>query len=111
MKKIFTLSILAFAALSSNAQLPVSTTPSLKNAILEEFTGIHCVYCPDGHKIAAQIAANNPNRAFTVNIHTGGFATPSAMYLCSVAGAGSRVTVSLHDQYFHAIRNILFQLH
>lgn len=79
MKKIFTLSLLlAFSVLAVNAQLPVSTAPALKNAILEEFTGIKCVFCPDGHKIAAQIVANNPNRAYVVNIHTGGFAVPSA---------------------------------
>jgi hypothetical protein len=52
--------------------------PCSKNALLEEFTGINCVYCPDGHKIAKQITDANPNRAFAVNIHTGGFATPSA---------------------------------
>lgn len=78
MKKIFTLAALAMSIVTANAQLPVSTQVELKNAILEEFTGIHCVYCPDGHKIAAQITAANPNRAFAVNIHTGGFATPSA---------------------------------
>ncbi len=77
MKKLFTLALLACAG-SAFAQLPVSTQPSLKNALIEEFTGINCVYCPDGHKIAAQIVAANPNRAFAVNIHTGGFATPSA---------------------------------
>lgn len=78
MKKIFTLCVLAATALTANAQLPVSTTPGPKNALLEEFTGINCVYCPDGHKIAKQITDANPNRAFAVNIHTGGFATPSA---------------------------------
>lgn len=78
MKKLFTLSVFALAATQAFAQLPVSTSPQPKNAILEEFTGINCVFCPDGHKIAAQITAANPGRAFAVNIHTGGFATPSA---------------------------------
>jgi len=78
MKKIFTLCVLAATTLTASAQLPVSTTPGPKNALLEEFTGINCVYCPDGHKIAKQITDANPNRAFAVNIHTGGFATPSA---------------------------------
>jgi filamentous hemagglutinin family protein len=77
MKKLFTLSVFALASLTASAQLPVSTQPALKNAVLEEFTGINCVYCPDGHKIAAQITAANPNRAFAINIHTGSFATPS----------------------------------
>lgn len=78
MKKIFTL-LTVFTILSYmvNAQLPVSQTPGPKNALIEEFTGIHCVYCPDGHKIAKQITDANPNRAFAVNIHTGSFATPS----------------------------------
>lgn len=78
MKKIFTLCVLAATTLTASAQLPVSTMPAPKNALLEEFTGITCVYCPDGHKIAKQITDANPNRAFAVNIHTGGFATPSA---------------------------------
>ncbi|MCE2845985.1 MAG: Omp28-related outer membrane protein [Sphingobacteriales bacterium] len=77
MKKLFTLAFM-LGATAAFAQLPVDTTAQLKNAILEEFTGINCVYCPDGHKIASQIAAANPGRAFAVNIHTGGFATPSA---------------------------------
>jgi hypothetical protein len=78
MKKLFTLSALALASFGAYAQLPVSQQPALKNAIIEEFTGVNCVYCPDGHKIAAQIVAANPGRAFAVNIHQGSFATPSA---------------------------------
>ncbi|MFM7823857.1 MAG: hypothetical protein ACKPB3_08805, partial [Bacteroidota bacterium] len=78
MKKLFTLSAMALASFSAFAQLPVSQQPAPKNAIIEEFTGVNCVYCPDGHKIAAQITAANPGRAFAVNIHTGSFATPSA---------------------------------
>ncbi|MFM9055225.1 MAG: Omp28-related outer membrane protein, partial [Bacteroidota bacterium] len=77
MKKLFTLALM-LGTTAAFAQLPVDTTAQLKNAILEEFTGINCVYCPDGHKIASQITAANPGRAFAVNIHTGGFATPSA---------------------------------
>jgi hypothetical protein len=64
--------------LSVSAQLPVSTTPQNKKAVLEEFTGIHCGYCPDGHKIATNIYNVDPNNVVLINIHTGGFATPSA---------------------------------
>ncbi len=78
MKKIFTLIVCGLVTLAVQAQLPVSTQPSLKNAVLEEFTGIKCVYCPDGHRIAQQIMAAHPNRAFAINIHTGSFAVPSA---------------------------------
>lgn len=59
------------------AQLPVSTTPSNKNIVLEEFTGIHCGYCPDGHTVANNIYNNNPGRVVLINIHSGGFATAS----------------------------------
>ncbi len=79
MKKIL-LTTLCFAAIQLYAQTPkwVSTTVQKKNAILEEFTGIHCGYCPDGHKIANDLVNANPGKVFLINIHSGGFATPSA---------------------------------
>lgn len=52
----------------------VSKNPSNKNVVLEEYTGINCGYCPDGHKIVNQIVAANPGRVFPINIHTGGYA-------------------------------------
>ena len=52
----------------------VSTTPTNKNVILEEYTGINCTYCPDGHRIANEIAAANPGRVFPINIHVGSYA-------------------------------------
>lgn len=62
----------------ANAQTFVSTTPQNKKVILEEFTGVNCVFCPSGHAIAAAIKAADPTNVFLINIHTGGFATPSA---------------------------------
>jgi len=70
------LSIFALSTLAVNAQTFVSTTPENKNIILEEFTGISCGYCPDGHKIGQQLHDANPNDVFLINIHTGGYATP-----------------------------------
>jgi len=55
----------------------VPITPSNKNVVLEEFTGRTCTWCPDGHKIAAQIASANPGKVFIINIHTGSFAPTS----------------------------------
>jgi hypothetical protein len=60
------------------AQTIVSTTPENKKVILEEFTGIDCVFCPQGHAIANQIKDANPGNVFLVNIHQGGFAVPEA---------------------------------
>lgn len=77
MKKI-TLMLIAGFSLSSVAQTIVPTTPQNKKIILEEFTGIHCVYCPSGHTIANSILSANPGNAFVINVHVGGYATPSA---------------------------------
>jgi hypothetical protein len=74
MKKQLLSLIAAGAASSMFAQLPVSTTPTTKNIVLEEFTGIHCGYCPDGHTVANTIYNNNPGKVILINIHSGSFA-------------------------------------
>lgn len=79
MKKI-TLSLIftTFYSLLSFSQTIVSTTPQNRKVILEEFTGINCVYCPQGHTIANNIKNANPTNVFLVNVHVGGFSTPGA---------------------------------
>lgn len=74
MKK-FTLAFMAILAFgfSLSAQQYVSTTPANRNVILEEFTGRTCVWCPSGHVIANQIKAQNPDRFWSVNIHSDGY--------------------------------------
>ena len=66
------LTMLAFS-LTLKAQQFVSTAPSNRNAVLEEFTGRTCSYCPDGHVIANSIQANYPDRFWSVNIHSDGY--------------------------------------
>ena len=63
--------------LASFSQTIVSTDTENKKVILEEFTGIYCTYCPDGHAIANAIKAENPEDVFIINIHTGGYAEPN----------------------------------
>lgn len=74
MKKTILLAFAIMAAGLVSAQTFVSTTPSNKNVILEEFTGVNCGYCPDGHRIANELMAANPGRLWAINIHTGGYA-------------------------------------
>jgi thiol-disulfide isomerase/thioredoxin len=78
MKKI--LPLLGMFAMGSTAfaQLPVSTATENKKVVLEEFTGIYCTFCPDGHLRAQQLANNNPGNVVLVNIHSGGFSAPQA---------------------------------
>jgi hypothetical protein len=61
-----------------SAQTLVSTEPQNRNVVLEEFTGIHCQYCPEGHAISQAIADANPGRVVLVNVHQGGYAVPNA---------------------------------
>ena len=75
MKKQIVLALIFFTLLPSflKAQEYVSTQPQNRNVLIEEFTGRNCGYCPDGHRIANLIVANNPGRVWAVNIHAGGF--------------------------------------
>ena len=65
--------MLSLVSSKLNAQQYVSTEPQNRNVIIEEFTGRNCGYCPDGHRIANQIMANNPGRVWAVNIHSGDY--------------------------------------
>lgn len=59
------------------AQTLVGTSVEPRNAVLEEFTGINCVNCPDGHARANALAAAHPGRVVIINVHSGYFAVPS----------------------------------
>ena len=71
MKKIILLSFLAsvFSIHTIFAQTYVSTEPLNKNVILEEFTGVSCPNCPQGHQTAHQILESNPGRAWVIAFH------------------------------------------
>ena len=73
MKKILTLIIVALT-LHINAQQFVTTTPQNRNVVIEEFTGINCPNCPDGHVVANNIVNAYPDRVWAVNIHAGSYA-------------------------------------
>ncbi len=77
MKRVlFTFSMIIMLVSSMFAQTYVSTLESYKNAVLEEYTGFHCPYCPEGHVIAKQIMEDNPYRVVLINVHAGSFAIP-----------------------------------
>ncbi|MBL0343368.1 MAG: Omp28-related outer membrane protein [Bacteroidetes bacterium] len=79
MKKIFTPTLIALLfAGATYAQTLVSTSVQPRNAVLEEFTGVNCVNCPDGHIRANALYNAFPGRVVIINIHSGSFANPSA---------------------------------
>jgi len=75
MKKLFALSLLV-PSLAFGQSL-VTTNAESRTGLLEDFTGIHCGYCPDGHAIMASIAEANPGKVSLVGIHAGVFAVPA----------------------------------
>ena len=77
MKKVLLSGVLGIISTTLFAQLPVSTTAENKNVVLEEFTGIYCTFCPDGHRLAQELKTAYPNDVFLVNVHVGGFAAPN----------------------------------
>jgi hypothetical protein len=79
MKKVLLQSIaIGCLSLPCMGQLEVSTAPKNKVAVLEEYTGIKCTWCPDGHKRANAFKASKPaGDVILVNIHTGSYANGS----------------------------------
>ena len=76
MKKTLLLVIAIMAGLTGFAQITdtiVSTTPSNRNVLIEEYTGINCGWCPAGHKKANEVKAAHPDRVNIINIHQGNY--------------------------------------
>ncbi len=65
---------MSFVSFGLFAQTIVSTQPTKRNVVFEEFTGVTCGYCPYGHQTLAQWANNYPNTV-VINVHQGGYAS------------------------------------
>ena len=76
MKSQMSLLIILMIGLNIQSQTIVSTDPENKNAIIEEFTGIACGYCPYGHKEVAEFIAAHPGDGFCIAYHQGYYAIP-----------------------------------
>lgn len=66
-----------FLPLLAGAQSLVSDQPQQRTAFLEDFTGLHCGYCPEGHVIMETLEEQHGARFVTVGVHAGPFAAPS----------------------------------
>ena len=76
MKKCLVILVVLFSCLcyaQVNAQQLVSTSPTFRNVLIEDFTGRMCVNCPDAHLIVNNIVEQNLGRVWSVNIHSGYF--------------------------------------
>jgi hypothetical protein len=106
MKKFLLYAAFAVTILTLHAQTEpfVATVPTDKNAVIEEYTGVNCINCPDGHLIANRIAEVNPGRVIVLNIHAGSFAantytTDEGTVLQTTFGVASfpKATVNRHS--------------
>lgn len=114
MKKQITLFILIFVMAGiSFSQTITTNVPQLRNAVLEEFTGINCGYCPEGHEIAQTLKDDNPGRVVLINIHQGPFANASPDFttefgdaLANQAGVAGYPTATVNRQVFPEVDNV-----
>ncbi len=72
MKKLLLSAFGVSLGLSAFAQ--VSQVAENRHAVLEEFTGINCQFCPDGHAVGNTLTAANPGKFHKIHIHAGGYA-------------------------------------
>lgn len=77
MRNITKLFIAGVMAIPLVGTAQVSTNVEPRNAVLEEWTGMHCGYCPTGAFAMEEAFINNPGRVSIVSMHAGGYATPS----------------------------------
>jgi len=54
----------------------VNKSAETKTALLEEFTGVKCGYCPEGAIVAAEMIAAHPGKAIAIGIHGVSYNTP-----------------------------------
>ncbi len=86
MKKLL-LASFALAAFSANAQ-------TVKKVIIEDYTGLHCGWCPEGTVVLEGLRASNPTNCIPVAIHTGGY-EPSTSSINMQSTVGGTLTSTL----------------
>ena len=72
MKKYYTLLLMMFCMFAADAQqnYKVGTGEEKKGILIEEFTGVRCPNCPDGHRVANEIYNGYRGQVYLVNVHT-----------------------------------------
>lgn len=115
MKKILSfvlLGLLTVTLLPAQTDQFVSTTPSNKKVVLEEYTGVQCTWCPDGHRMANELKAQHPNDVFLINVHQGSFAantytTQFGNALANQAGVNSWPSGTVNRHVFSGSSTVL----
>lgn len=77
--KRFSLLFILFSLLTLQVKAyDVTTEVQKKNVLIEEFTGIHCGYCPQAHIICHNLEEIHQGRIFSIAVHSGYYAVPGS---------------------------------
>lgn len=77
-KKLLLVLAFLLSFILGKAEWNVSTDVQNKKVLIEEFTGIHCGYCPDAHKILAELLKAQPDKVCAIAYHAGSYAAPGS---------------------------------
>ena len=96
MKRNLQFAFLAFiAAGSAQTQNIVGTEQTLRNGIIEEFSGINCVNCPNGHTTLENILSSNAGRVFALQ-----YAPTNSSYTSPGSNGGTDFRRSYLDAFY-----------
>ena len=68
--------ILCCPACAQTDAWKVSSTPTPAHILIEEFTGLHCSYCPQAHTISNNLTYVAGEQVHVMAVHTGSLAAP-----------------------------------
>lgn len=94
MKKVLLSAVAMLFAGALMAQTIVSTQVEKRNVVIEEYTGVGCGYCPDGHARANAICNQYDGHAWAINIHEGGYAAGSGYETTYGDGLAAQYSIS-----------------
>lgn len=80
---------------SAQSQTIVGTEQTLRNGIIEEFSGINCVNCPNGHTTLENILSANQGRVFALQ-----FAPSNSSYTGPGSNGGTDFRRSYLDAFY-----------
>jgi hypothetical protein len=76
---------------NNNTTFLAPTTVQKKAAVLEDFTGVRCGYCPEGHVIAKTLETTYPGKVVVMCVHTGSYAAPQTGWANFTTTFGSAI--------------------
>ncbi|MCH5214547.1 MAG: Omp28-related outer membrane protein [Muribaculaceae bacterium] len=102
MSKSITLSLAAgmLLAAGSASAYNVSTEPTAKSLLFEEFTGVNCSGCPDGDRLLETFRLSHPGTVNVISIHAGMYANVDPNYTTPEGNELHNLGISAYPQAY-----------